>query len=170
MAPRPKSLEPYSWRAKVAGRDDEAGLRHGFRSGLEEENCRLLESMGVPVLYEVTRIPFCQPAQQRHYTPDFELPNGILVETKGLFDADDRKKHLLVQQQHPGLDIRFVFQNPHAKLAKGSRTTYAHWCDKHQFRWATRRIPKEWIAEPGPKESPHDAIQAARNDDAHRPT
>ena len=30
------------------------------------------------------------------YTIDFTLPNGILVETKGRWVAEDRKKHLLM--------------------------------------------------------------------------
>ena len=59
----------------------------------------------------------------RTYTPDFELPNGIIIESKGRFVAADRKKHLLVQKQHPELDIRFVFSNSKAKISKGSKTT-----------------------------------------------
>ena len=41
----------------------------------------------------------------------------------------------LVKQQHKDLDIRFVFMNARNKIYKGSRTTYADWCNKHDFRW-----------------------------------
>ena len=85
--------------------------------------------------------------ETRKYTPDFRLPNGIIVETKGRFISDDRKKHLLVQQQHPDLDIRFVFSNSKAKLNKGAKSTYADWCIKHGFLYADKTIPEEWLNE-----------------------
>jgi hypothetical protein len=78
---------------------------------------------------------------------DFELPNGILIETKGRFKPADRTKHLLIKQQHPELDIRFVFSNSHNTLSKKSSTTYADWCDKHGFKWADKQIPRSWIDE-----------------------
>lgn len=81
------------------------------------------------------------------YTPDFRLPNGIIVETKGRFLASDRTKHLLVKAQHPDLDIRFLFQRAHTRLSKTSQTTYADWCDKHGFKWADKRVPDAWIKE-----------------------
>lgn len=45
------------------------------------------------------------------------------------------------------MDIRFVFQNPKNKLYKRSKTTYADWCDKHGFKWATKVIPSSWFKE-----------------------
>tara|TARA_Y100000310_G_scaffold69195_1_gene64634 strand:+ start:402 stop:662 length:261 start_codon:yes stop_codon:yes gene_type:complete len=82
------------------------------------------------------------------YTPDFTLPNGIHIEAKGLFDPADRRKAKAVRKQNPDLDIRFVFQRPKAKISKGSRTTYAKWCEQHGFMWADRMIPPAWIMEP----------------------
>ena len=83
------------------------------------------------------------------YRPDFLLlQNGILIESKGYFLAEDRTKHLLVKEQHPNLDIRFVFARAKNPISPGSRTTYAAWCDKHGFRWANENIPEEWINEP----------------------
>lgn len=69
------------------------------------------------------------------------------METKGRFTATDRKKHLLVKAQRPDLDIRFVFSNSRAKLNKGSKTTYADWCNKHGFLYADKLIPTEWLDE-----------------------
>jgi hypothetical protein len=86
----------------------------------------------------------------KKYHPDFELPNGILVECKGWFRVDDRTKHLCIKAQHPEKDIRFVFSNPNAKITKGSTTTYSMWCDKHGFKWAKKFVPTEWF---GPKET-----------------
>lgn len=67
------------------------------------------------------------------------------METKGVFSAKDRKKHLLIKEQHPELDIRFVFQRSTNALYKGSPTTYGEWCDEHGFKYADTTIPKEWL-------------------------
>ena len=88
------------------------------------------------------------PASNHTYTPDFQLPNGIIIETKGRFVASDRKKHLLVKKQHPELDIRFIFQNAKGRINKGSKTTYADWCVKNGFLYADKEIPYEWFKEP----------------------
>jgi len=63
-----------------------------------------------------------------------------------LFTPTDRRKHILIQKQHPELDIRFVFTNSNKKLNKKSKTTYAKWCEKHEFLYATKVIPKEWLS------------------------
>lgn len=137
-----------------------AGLVHGFRSGLEQKNAKFLEDRGIPVLFELLRIPYLVPEKTHKYTPDFELPNGIIPETKGLFENNDRAKHLLIRAQFPELDIRFVFTNPEAKLYKGSSTTYAMWCTKNGFKYAKGLIPEEWINEPGPTKKPAEVIKA----------
>jgi len=118
-------------------------VKHGYRSGLEERVSRELEEAGVKYEYETQKIKY-RVEEDRTYTPDFILPNGIIVETKGRFTVADRKKHLLIQKQHPKLDIRFVFQNSRAKLYKGAKSTYAQWCDKHGFMYADKSIPEEW--------------------------
>lgn len=106
-----------------------------------------LTRLSVPFEYESVVIPYVKrPAT---YRPDFLLlTNGILIESKGYFLAEDRSKHLLVQAQHPALDIRFVFSRARNPLRKGSRTTYAAWAEKHGFRWAEGDIPLNWINEP----------------------
>lgn len=123
-------------------------LRNAYRSGLEKTLAMALACAGVPVLFETLKVAFTQPAKSRHYTPDFLLPNGILVESKGLFASEDRQKHLWVKAQHPDLDIRFVFSNPNSRLYKGSPTTYADWCRKNGFHFAHKKIPEEWLLEP----------------------
>jgi len=119
-------------------------IKHGYRSGLEERVSRELEEAGVKYEYETQKIKY-RVEEDRTYTPDFILPNGIIVETKGRFTTADRKKHLLIQKQYPKHDIRFVFQNSRAKLYKGAKTTYAQWCDKHGFLYADKSIPEEWL-------------------------
>ena len=120
-------------------------LLHGFRSGLEDKVSQQLLDEGVPVKYEEMYIEYTRPQSSHKYTPDFELPNGIIIETKGRFMVADRKKHLLIKEQHPELDIRFVFSSSKAKLSKGSKTTYALWCTKNGFKFADRLIPRAWL-------------------------
>lgn len=77
--------------------------------------------------------------------PDFVLPNGIIVEAKGRLTDHDRKKMVLVKEQNPEFDIRFVFSRPNNPIYKGSKTTYAAWADKHGFIYAKDRIPPTWL-------------------------
>jgi hypothetical protein len=51
----------------------------------------------------------------------------------------------LIKQQHPELDIRFVFSNSRSRISKQSKTTYADWCEKNGFMFADKSIPKEWL-------------------------
>ena len=39
---------------------------------------------------------------------------------EGYIKREDRKKHLLVKEQQPSLDIRFVFGNSKNKIYKGA--------------------------------------------------
>lgn len=130
----------------------EVGLKYGFRSGLEEEVARDLTARGVSFTFEEVKVNYIVPARKAKYTPDFLLSNGIIVETKGRFMAADRQKHLLVKAQNPELDIRFVFNNPNAKISKKSPTTYASWCLKYGYQYAKGLIPEAWTNEP-PKET-----------------
>jgi hypothetical protein len=122
------------------------GRKHGYRSGLEDRISDQLKGLSVPFTYEEVKIKF-QVNEVRTYTPDFQLPNGIIIESKGRFVGADRKKHLLVKKQHPHLDIRFVFSNSRAKINKGSGTSYGDWCYKNGFLYADKLIPEEWISE-----------------------
>lgn len=125
-----------------------AAKKYGYRSGLEKTIADQIKKRGMRVKYEdaSSRISFTQPAIDRTYTPDFILPNGIVVETKGRFTLDDRKKHLWIQKQTDH-DIRFVFSNSKAKIRKGSKTSYADWCTKHGFLYADKLIPEDWFNE-----------------------
>lgn len=119
-----------------------------YRSGLEKTVSEFLKQNQKQVRYEELKVEWMD-LRYRTYTPDFVLDNGIIIETKGIFDNEDRRKHIAVREQHPELDIRFVFSNANAKLYKGSKTTYAMWCDKQGFKYSNRIIPQEWLAEEG---------------------
>lgn len=107
-----------------------------------------LSRLGIPVQYEQYTLRYTKPEKEHRYTPDFILPNGIVIETKGRFVTADRQKHLAIKASHPDLDIRFVFSNPNNRIGKKSSTTYAMWCDKHGFLYAPKLVPHEWAKEP----------------------
>lgn len=132
-----------------------------YRSGLEQKNMEMLESKGIKGQYEMWSIPYVIPASNHKYTPDIILPNGIIIETKGLWDSEDRKKHLLIREQMPELDIRLVFSSSRSKLYKGSPTSYGEWAEKHGILFADRLIPVEWLKEPK-KEIPWDKLIAKK--------
>ena len=119
-----------------------------YRSGLEKVVAEYLKQNKKNFRYEDLKIEW-KDLRYRTYSPDFILDNGIIVETKGIFDNEDRRKHLAVREQHPELDIRLVFSNAKAKLYKGSKTTYAMWCEKNNFLYSHRVIPPDWLEEKG---------------------
>ena len=125
----------------------QVAMKYGFRSGLEERIAEQLDKLGVEYTYEKVKLKYIKPASSHVYTPDFQLPNGIIVETKGRFLAPDRQKHLLVKKHNPELDIRFVFSNSNARISKTSKTTYAMWCRKNGYKFSDKIIPEEWINE-----------------------
>lgn len=125
----------------------QAAMKHGYRSGLEERIAEQLDKLGIDYTYEQVKLTYIKPASKHVYTPDFVLPNGIIVETKGRFLLADRQKHILVKKHNPTLDIRFVFSNSKARISKTSHTTYAAWCEKNGFKYADKTIPEEWLSE-----------------------
>lgn len=126
---------------------DEAGKKHGFRSGLEQDFIKTLEELNLEPNYEAKRFTYVIPESEHIYTPDFPVSPHIVIETKGRWVLEDRQKMLLVIKQHPDIDFRIVFYNANQKIKKGSKTTYGMWCDKHNIKWANKTIPQEWIEE-----------------------
>jgi len=122
-----------------------------YRSRLEEKLARWFELNGQPFEYETLRLNYTVSAV---YTPDFILPNGVILEAKGYFKPEDRRKMLAVKKQHPERDIRLVFQAPYNTLTKDSKTTYAMWAEGHGFLWApSHNIPLEWFDSMTPNQS-----------------
>jgi len=123
-----------------------AAIKAGYRSGFEDELAKDLKNKKVKFTYEKEKIKWVD-LKIRTYTPDFVLENGIIIEAKGRFVSNDRRKHKEISKQFPDLDIRFVFQNSRAKLYKGAKSSYADWCKKHGFKYADKSIPDEWLEE-----------------------
>jgi hypothetical protein len=128
-------------------------LLRGYRSGLEDKISEQIKAAKVKLSYEEDKIKYTHPPRTSTYTPDFKLPKiggFFYVETKGRFVTADRQKHLLIKQQHPQLDIRFVFSNANSKIYKGSKTSYSDFCRANGFKFANKSIPEDWLKEGEP--------------------
>ena len=121
-----------------------SGYRLPYRSKFEVKVAADLGKRKIDFQYE--KVSFDYVPKIRNYTPDFYLPESkIYIETKGRLTTNDRVKHLLIKDQYPDLDIRFVFVNANNKISRTSKTTYANWCDRHKFLWAESLVPMEWL-------------------------
>lgn len=96
------------------------------------------------LIYETDKIKY----QVEHtYNPDWKVKDSVYIETKGLFKAADRAKHLKIREQHPEITVYLVFQNPNNKLSRVSKTTYGEWADKHGIEYTTleKGVPDHWL-------------------------
>lgn len=127
------------------------------RNKFEQSIDKQLKDSKVSYSYESEKITYVVPSTLHSYTPDFVITTGrgtkFYVETKGIWDLQDRQKHLYLRQQYPELDIRFVFYKANQKIRKGSKTTYADICEGRGPRdfkgltwlYSEKEIPKEWL-------------------------
>lgn len=134
-----------------------AAVAKGRRSGFE---CEVEALLPPGTTYETTTYNWWEKRVQvqcsdcgmknivskRRYTPDFFLPNGIILEVKGRFTAKDRKIAQGMQNDHPELDIRYVLQYNN-KLTKTSKQRDGDWLDKHGLDWTTKTDMKEVLHE-----------------------
>ena len=116
-----------------------------YRSKFEKQTAAWLKARGLRYKYEEEKVKYFKPITHHTYTPDFRITKRKwYIECKGLFTAEDRKKHMWIKEQG-GPEVRFLFYNANAKLRKGSPTSYADWCDKNGFKWAHKEIPDDWL-------------------------
>jgi hypothetical protein len=110
-------------------------LKH--RNKFEDAISGELAASGVTFQYEGYQVPYILAG---HYTPDFTVStsNGkIIIETKGLFRPEDKRKLIAVKKCNPKLDIRLLF---YANVKSNTK-----WCKKHGFKYAIKHVPKEWL-------------------------
>lgn len=118
-----------------------------LRSGFEKRLAEFLDKKNVEYEYEKVKVKYVVPESVHTYTPDFRLPNGVIIEVKGRFTPADRKKMSLAIEQNPDLDIRLLFMLNNT-LSRASKTTYVDWCTKRGIKCHVSRqgeIPDEWI-------------------------
>lgn len=125
-----------------------------LRSNLEKKVATFLDKHSAAGYgYEDQVLHYVVPESKHKYTPDFTLPNGIIVEVKGRLTAADRKKMLLVREHNPDKDIRFLFAVDN-KISKSSKTTYGSWAEKKGFKYHVSKdgkLPAQWLTERKPR-------------------
>jgi hypothetical protein len=118
----------------------------GFRSQFEANIAKYLSDNSIPWEYESCKLMYKIPEKLHTYNPDWVI-NGVLYESKGRFTKRDRDKMLHVRTSNPNVLVRMVFMDAKVPIAKGSKTTYGDWCNKHNIEWCTFGDAKwkEWL-------------------------
>lgn len=135
---RVKSQSQQKRQQQVSQLETSSKYRSKFEAGLA---AGLIQNK-VNFTYEDMTLPYVIKAT---YKPDFILSNGVVIEAKGHFRPEDRKKLLAVKKQHPDLDIRLCFMRAKERLSKSKRSmTYGEWATRNRFKWCDKTIPQEW--------------------------
>ena len=110
-----------------------------YKSKFEQE----FHSRYPQLQYETNKLKY---TVEHTYNPDWKIKENVYIETKGLWRAADRAKHLHMREQHPEVTVYLVFQNPNNRLSRVSKTTYGEYCTKHGIEWATiDNVPEAWF-------------------------
>lgn len=111
--------------------------RNKFEFSLNEQLKRSDRHFG----YEVARYPYWIKGI---YYPDWVIFKDkdrkridFLIEAKGYFRPESKRKLVAVKKYHPDVDIRIVFYRRRERDIK--------WAERHGFKYAIGKIPKEWL-------------------------
>lgn len=135
-------------------------VRKSFRSNLEHRLATQLYDMGVEFGYEQEKWDYTLPVHRglcdsclgervmsrRRYTPDFFLPNGIVIEAKGKCTSETRTQLTNIKRCNPDKDLRVVFMADNW-LTSAHKKRYTDWAISAGFKCAVGSIPKEWLQE-----------------------
>ena len=119
-------------------------LESAYKSGLESRFKEAALERGWDLPYEKDRIKYTIPESKHTYTPDFTVTSNSFIETKGLWTGADRKKAILIKEQHPGISILYVFYRDQ-RLSKKSTTTYLDWATKHGLEACVFKDKDVWV-------------------------
>ena len=127
-------------------------IQRGVPYGYE---CRVGEAKKFRLVYETPvnrgKCNVCgagrpEVVQQRSYTPDIHLANGIIVEAKGKFIASKRELMRNVVKCHPQVDLRFVFMRDNWLVARTKKRRYSDWARALGVKFVIgTSIPQEWV-------------------------
>lgn len=122
------------------------------RSALEDHFERFLQARGVKYAYEQLKVYFTPAPKKRSKLFDWFGPRPKkgerwrIVETKGYWHAKSRLAETLAIEQNPQIEVMYLFQNPNLPIVKGSKTTYAMWCEKKQIAWTESfDVAAKWL-------------------------
>jgi hypothetical protein len=148
-----KKKEHYLVTRSGKGRSAKMNPPDPYRSWFEVDIAIDALERDIPFDYELHHIIYREPETVRKYKPDYFVRRKtdgtlLIVEAKGRWTAQDRKKMCYVTEQNPDLDIRILFERDN-RLSKSKRSmTYTAWCTKKGIGCAVgRSIPQEWMEE-----------------------
>lgn len=137
-------------------------VRKDYRSNFEFNIARSLKERGIDFKYETESYEVWRSVYQpkcmecgsdnvisRHtYTPDFFLPNGIVIETKGKVTPQVRTNLLEIKDAMAFYDIdwRIVFMRDNW-LTKKKIKRLSDWAKDNNIKYSVGRIPDEWLKE-----------------------
>lgn len=119
-----------------------------YASRFEEYFAKALQEAGVKYQYEPESLQIWVPqstaficdecdgstiAKESWYLPDFVVRN-IILETKGKWDAPNRKKMLCVKEQWPELRVIMMFMADNY-LTKNKKRNYSSWCESKDLEY-----------------------------------
>ena len=127
------------WEARIANFLEERGIKFGYevetwKYQIKPYNAKCFDCESKEV-YEI-----------RKYTPDFFLPNGIVIEAKGKFTSAMRAKILAVIESNPDKDLRLLFAKDNY-LTSAKKKRYTEWAKQKGIKSAVGEIPEEWLNE-----------------------
>ena len=144
-----------------------------YRSGLEQRVGDCLLAAGIEAKHEVETLKYVQPEVTRKYLVDFQITQRpeLIVEAKGRFTSDDRKKMLFIRDQYPDRTIVMIFGRASNTISKASKTKYCDWCDANGIAWVDirdfERSPKCLLKLPG---RPKDGVLQQLSKNTHKKT
>lgn len=117
-----------------------------YKSLLEVKYAKELAKVKhVSITYETVRLPY---TLKRYYLPDFvcrkDSGEVFFIEVKGYFRGSDRAKLKAVREAHPEADVRLLFA-ANNKINAKSTMRYSDWCEKNNFKYAIKEMPKDWF-------------------------
>lgn len=132
----------------------------GKRSGFEVIIAGALDASGVDYQYESLVFEYTEPLRKNlaecgecgsrnlvrtgRYTPDFVLANGTIIETKGRFDAKDRRKMIAVRDEYTDYKFVMLFMRDN-RISRRSGTYYSDWCMANEFDFSIGQLKQEWL-------------------------
>lgn len=104
--------------------------KNKFKNKYETSIGAKLFKLKVPFEYEPQKLPY---KIESTYLPDFKINDTLFVESKGVWKADDRRKHLIIKETYPSIIVFLCSMNPNQKIRKRSKTSYGDWCNQHSI-------------------------------------
>ncbi|MEM4547065.1 MAG: hypothetical protein QW328_09965 [Nitrososphaerota archaeon] len=116
-----------------------------LRSSFEEKVKKYLQEKNIKFKYEPFSLKY---VLEKRYSPDFMIEgSGFVIECKGNFTGEDRKKLLAVRAMNPHVEIKLLFMRDN-KLHRKSKMRYSDWAEKHGFDYHVSldgHIPERWL-------------------------